>query len=134
MYYREDGFMSSGTRRNGNLVWCSPAAFQRNKINMVMQNIRSRSLKEGFVYNVDRAYLESIFPDDFICPVSKVKMEWGNNSGRDNSPSLDRIQPELGYVKGNVVWVSNRVNRIKHNASVELLRQIVDFYSNISNG
>jgi hypothetical protein len=34
-----------------------------------------------------------------------------------NSPSIDRLRPELGYVKGNVVVISNRANTIKQNAS-----------------
>jgi hypothetical protein len=34
-----------------------------------------------------------------------------------NSPSLDRLDPALGYVKGNVVVISNIANTIKQNAT-----------------
>lgn len=36
-----------------------------------------------------------------------------------NSPTVDRIIPKLGYVKGNVAVISDRANRIKADASVE---------------
>jgi hypothetical protein len=43
------------------------------------------------------------------------------------SPSLDRIVPELGYVKGNVRVISDRANRIKRDATLEELRAIVKY-------
>lgn len=46
----------------------------------------------------------------------------------DMSPSLDRLIPSKGYVKGNVVVVSWRANRLKNNASLADLRALVDFY------
>jgi hypothetical protein len=43
----------------------------------------------------------------------------------DNSPSLDRIVPEKGYVAGNIRVISQRANRIKSNATVEELRAVL---------
>lgn len=40
-------------------------------------------------------------------------------------PSLDKIIPKLGYVKGNVWVVSNKANRIKSNATIEELELLV---------
>ena len=45
------------------------------------------------------------------------------------SPSLDRIDNNKGYIKGNVVVVSYRVNSIKKDASIEELKKIVNFYA-----
>lgn len=47
---------------------------------------------------------------------------------RDNSPTLDRIRNELGYVPGNVAVVSYRANRLKSDASLDELRAITKFY------
>ena len=46
-----------------------------------------------------------------------------------DSPTLDKIVPALGYVKGNVVVVSHLANRIKSNATPEQLHQVADYYS-----
>lgn len=45
--------------------------------------------------------------------------------GSHKSAHLDRIIPELGYIKGNVQWISGRANRIKYDASLDELRAIV---------
>jgi hypothetical protein len=50
----------------------------------------------------------------------------------DDSPSVDRIDPNGGYVKGNVVVVSYRANLIKTNASVDELCKIADYYRKLT--
>lgn len=48
-----------------------------------------------------------------------------------DSPSLDRIKPELGYVKGNIRVISFKANSIKNDASIEELRQILQYMEDI---
>jgi hypothetical protein len=60
-----------------------------------------------------------------------IVLEFGKTSEkawRDNSPSLDRIVPEKGYVRDNVLVVSYRANRIKNDATISELQQIAAFY------
>jgi hypothetical protein len=40
---------------------------------------------------------------------------------------LDRIIPELGYVKHNVVFISNRANSIKNDATERELYDVADW-------
>lgn len=51
-------------------------------------------------------------------------MEYGGES-RDNSPSLDRLVPEMGYVRGNVGFISNRANQLKGSMSLAELERLV---------
>lgn len=58
----------------------------------------------------------------------------GSHYDRDYSPSLDRIDNRLGYVKGNVIVVSHRANAIKRDATLDELRRIVAFYEPLEFG
>lgn len=42
-------------------------------------------------------------------------------------PNLDKITPHLGYVRGNIVVMSARANRIKNDATLEELKALVAF-------
>jgi len=61
-------------------------------------------------------------PEDFDipekCPVLGIKLTHGwNRRSTDNSPSLDRLIPSRGYVKGNVTIISKLANGIKSSAT-----------------
>lgn len=63
-----------------------------------------------------------------FCPVLGLKLE--RNKGRkpgDNSPSLDRITPELGYIKDNVCVISWRANALKKNGTIEEFEKIINY-------
>ena len=45
----------------------------------------------------------------------------GNGKIGDTSPTLDKIIPERGYVKGNVQVISHKANSMKRNASLDEL-------------
>ena len=45
--------------------------------------------------------------------------------------SFDRIYPKKAYIKGNIVVVSNKANRIKTDATVDEIRKVADFYEKL---
>lgn len=51
-------------------------------------------------------------------PLLQVK---DDNYNLRNAPSLDKIIPHLGYVKGNVQIISNKANTMKNDASIDEL-------------
>lgn len=70
--------------------------------------------------------------DDFNLPLDcpllgiPLRSHIGKTTENDfDSPSLDRIDPSKGYVKGNVWVISKRANRIKSDATVDELESIV---------
>ena len=50
-----------------------------------------------------------------------------------NSPSLDRIRLELGYVKGNVRVISGRANLLKNDATIEELEAVLGDMKGVAN-
>lgn len=67
-----------------------------------------------------------------VCPILEIPLNWGettNEGGRNiDTPSLDRIIPELGYIKGNVRIISNLANMMKNSAN---RKQLETFTKNI---
>lgn len=63
-----------------------------------------------------------------LCPVLGIPLKVQDGTLSANSPTLDRLHPELGYVPGNVVVVSYKANRIKNNATVVELERLLQFY------
>jgi hypothetical protein len=59
-----------------------------------------------------------------VCPVLGKPFVIGDP---DWTPSLDKVIPELGYVKGNVYVISNRANRLKNDATLAELQEIVSY-------
>jgi len=69
--------------------------------------------------DIDENYLWSILPKDRCCPITKKPF---NLKGlQDDSAELDRRDPSKGYIKGNVVFISRRMNRLKSDATADEL-------------
>lgn len=89
----------------------------------------ARAGKLGIPCNL--VFSEIVWPEH--CPVLGIKLDYdlltGENRKRDNRPSFDRIDPTKGYVKGNVLIVSNRANTLKNNATPEELMKVAQFYN-----
>ncbi len=69
--------------------------------------------------------------DDIVipetCPVLGVSLEPSLGKATVRSPSLDRIVPKLGYVRGNVRVISHRANMLKSDASIEELEAVLNY-------
>lgn len=95
----------------------------RNKDVWMVICARQRAKKAGLAFDLTKE--DVIIPE--FCPALGIKLCQGTRQEHDASPSLDRIRPELGYVKGNVVVISHKANRIKTDASPEELRKVADW-------
>jgi hypothetical protein len=84
---------------------------------------RSQYLKVPF--DLTPEYLESIWTGD--CPILKVEIKKETNRLDDYAAELDRFHPERGYVKGNVFFLSRRINRIKNDAKIDELIRLVEW-------
>lgn len=86
---------------------------------------RARAKNKGMEFNIDVDYVRSLVTSN--CPVFGVPLEWSCCRGikskpLPNSPSLDRIDNNKGYVKGNVWIISYKANALKNNATHEELK------------
>ena len=65
------------------------------------------------------------------CPVFGIVLDTdvprGHGKQSDSAPSLDRVIPALGYVRGNIQVISWRANRLKHVLTANEARQLAQY-------
>jgi hypothetical protein len=92
---------------------------------------REKAKKLGLDYNIDPEYVKNIWPKDNKCPALGIDLRKGKNGGSNHSPSLDRIIPKLGYIKGNVQVVCNLANKIMNNATPNEVIKVGEYFKKI---
>jgi len=100
---------------------------KRGHVMRYLTKARDRAKQKGLPINLDLEHLLSIATDE--CPVFGIKFVWGRHQGQSHryTPSLDRVVPELGYIKGNVVFISYWANTIKQDATEKELYAVADW-------
>lgn len=61
------------------------------------------------------------------CPILGMPLISHEDKCDFDSPSLDRITPHLGYVKGNIQIISHKANTIKSNATLDELKAVTNY-------
>lgn len=109
----------SETERNRRLK--SEMSFRKD----LLRRLRTNASSRGIPFDLE---LEDLTIPEH-CPVLGIRLEINRERGcrPDSSPSVDRIIPVLGYVKGNVQMISSRANRLKQDATVPELEAIVRY-------
>ena len=88
--------------------------------------VKDRAHKNNTPFTIEPS--DIIIPE--ICPVLGIKVHPCGRQLNDCSPTLDRINNNLGYIKGNVAVISNRANRIKNDGNAEEHEQIANYIKN----
>lgn len=89
---------------------------------------RSKHLKVPF--DLTPEYLESLWTG--FCPITNQPMELYGDRTDEKIAELDRFIPNKGYVKGNVSFISRKMNRIKNNVDLEELRKLCSWMENFN--
>jgi hypothetical protein len=83
---------------------------------------KTRAVKAGLGFSIT---VEDITIPE-TCPYLDIPITRSVGNHSDNSPTLDRINPDKGYTLGNVEVVSFRANRIKNDGFAYEHRLIAD--------
>lgn len=96
---------------------------------LLYDGAKSRAKKKSIVFDI--SVDDIVIPD--VCPVLGIPLYKTGVKITDNTPTLDRIIPEKGYIKDNIIVISNRANRIKSNASSEEILMVYRWLVDITN-
>ena len=90
----------------------------------LLRKARERAKRLGLDFDLTKE--DIVIPD--VCPVLGIPFVSGSAGFYDNTPTVDRLIPELGYVKGNINVISWRANHIKTDSTVEELRAVANWF------
>lgn len=81
----------------------------------MLHRMRDRARKRGFDCDIDVDFLlDLLSKQNFRCAVTGLEMTMTTGQGQTpTNVSVDRINPNLGYVKGNVRLVCSRINTMR---------------------
>jgi len=105
-----------------------PVAYKRRSM---AEAARTRARKGNYPGG---SLLESDIQTPTHCPALGMELGWDNRTVQDNSPTLDKLVPSLGYVPGNIQVISHKANNIKHNANAEEIRAVAAWLDTILKG
>jgi hypothetical protein len=82
---------------------------KRNPARSLLWSAKARALRENLPFDLEES--DTAVPN--LCPVLGIPLLFADRGRSDNTPSVDRLDPTLGYVKGNIAVISWRANRMK---------------------
>lgn len=94
----------------------------RNPEYMLHLSAKRRAASKNIPFDIEVSDIK--IPDR--CPITNLPLFQSNKKGPcDNSPTLDRVNPDLGYVKENIQVISFKANRWKNNMTLDNIKQIL---------
>jgi hypothetical protein len=91
-----------------------------NPARVLFQLAKQRAARIGVPFSITEADIR--IPKR--CPVLGLRLKHGIEKRRNSSPSIDRLNPRLGYVPGNIAVISYIANMIKSNATPKQLEKV----------
>jgi len=96
----------------------------------LLYSAKTRANQKNLPFDLTVEWLEAMVITH--CPITLEPLNWTREGiigggPRTNSPSIDRIIPELGYVQSNCSIISARGNTIKNNGTLEEHLHVIQF-------
>jgi hypothetical protein len=97
----------------------------RNPLSVLISDAKKRAKRAGRPFLITKA--DVLMPEH--CPCCGRLLVKRHRPGRasDDSPSLDRVDNDLGYVPGNVRVICWRCNEVKRDSTFEELQKVIDY-------
>ena len=99
-----------------------PNAISKTTEYKILARARHRAKKNNLPFNIELD--DIVIPER--CPLLGIPLKSSTDKTSPNNPSLDKIIPEKGYVKGNIWVVSLRANKLKNDATLQELKTLVE--------
>ena len=128
LYHREYNrkWMLENRKKNGDAVREYDRAWREaNPAKRLLAATRQSAKLKGLEHNITAEDIICV-P---ICPLLGIEIDYSAGTGKTlQKPSVDRIDPSKGYIKGNIEVMSGQANLMKNKSTKE---ELVLFAKNI---
>ena len=92
--------------------------------------VRRRAQRQGINFEIEVSDIEM----PLVCPVLGLQLNYlgGNGSLDDCSASVDRIDPNKGYIRGNIKTISFLANKLKGMNTTETLMKLTTYLNTVT--
>lgn len=124
------------TKHGGKLTSCFACRWMRDKANKnldearylksFLSKLKSRCKSKNIEYGLDLEYFLGLLKHQkYKCFYTnhKLIMKINNQKDRNNSLSVDRVVFNKGYIKGNIVLCTARINAIKSDMTLDEMKE-----------
>lgn len=114
-------------------VWYVWSLDYKKRLRRLCQMAKNRSKSKELEFNIDGDYLIKLWEEnEGCCALTGQPFDltnWGEHGQvNPNTPSVDRIIPKLGYVKGNVRLITYHMNIALSDFGVEQFEHLLRTY------
>lgn len=92
-----------------------------------LRRLKLRARQNNIKFNLTEEYIKSIWTGNCAILGTQLSIPYSTDRNDPTKATIDKIIPELGYVEGNVQWVSNKANIIKSFGTLEEHEAIVNY-------
>lgn len=89
----------------------------------LLYSARNRAKKKGLECSITEE--DIVVPN--VCPILGIKLEKVGGRQHGSSPSLDRVDNTLGYVKGNIRVISYKANSCKNSLTPQQIQRLYHY-------
>ena len=94
--------------------------YTRDKRKVLLNAAKKRSKDNNLEFNLD--INDILLPQK--CPILGIDLQFNTGKAQSNSYSIDRIDNNKGYIKGNIQIISFKANTIKNNTTFKELELV----------
>lgn len=96
---------------------------------VMWKGAKHRAKVKNIPFTITVEDVQRVWPSDNQCPILHIPLKINEGSAAlPNSPTLDKIRPELGYIPGNIAVISHKANSLKRDETdPQVFRAIADW-------
>lgn len=115
-------------------VASDPSLWKEYRLARILPGLKTRAKAKGVDFNLTLDYLLSIAAD--CCPVDGLPMQWKvdavpSKRPSPRRPSVDRLLPSRGYVKGNVQIICFQYNTWKRDMTLQDMQLLLAYFQEV---